>query len=658
MKNLFIRFKHLPVRNKLMIGSIVTAVLLCLFAGTVVMKLSGLNRDMKMLAGYGKRVDAARDLQLRIANVWQFCTDASLTQDRSTLSKEAVANHEAAVRDIETLQHFYADRPPVLRDLADLRTLIDEQMAIGREMVDAYGRGKPEGDAVMKRFDAHGDKLLLRSDSLMEMNRRDSEAFTEALEHESAMNIAAIILFSIIMTVGVMAYILAIGRHIGTFTSRMVTVIRQIEQGVFAHRITDIRYEDDLGEMAWALNNMLDQFEAFIREMVTSVRYASEKKYFRKPLSTGLHGAFVEAMDGVRASLEWQEKTTKEIDERQAYLSRSVKALLDEMDKFAEGDLTVHLTPEHQDEIGHLFNGFNRSVEKFREMIGHVTEAIGATASASAQISASTEEMAAGAREQIRQTGEVTEAVEVMAKSIGETTSNAARAAAMSKRSGESAKEGGRVVEEAVAGMNRIADAVRQSAATVQTLGASSDQIGEIAEVIGDIADQTNLLALNAAIEAARAGEEGRGFAVVADEVRKLAERTMKATKEISAMIETIQTDTALAVESMNRGNEEAEHGKTLSKKAGESLHEIIISTNEVISVIGGIADASAQEESQSRSISSSIESINNVTRETAAGTHEIARAAEDLNRLTTSLHEMIAQFRIRADVKEKARLA
>ncbi|MBK7091914.1 MAG: hypothetical protein IPH59_09365 [bacterium] len=124
--------------------------------------------------------------------------------------------------------------------------------------------------------------------------------------------------------------------------------------------------------------------------------------------------------------------------------------------------------------------------------------------------------------------------------------------------------------------MNKIASVVQDSAATIQALAKSSDQIGEIISVIDDIADQTNLLALNAAIEAARAGEQGRGFAVVADEVRKLAERTTKATKEITDMIKGIQSDTKGAVVSMEQGIHEVEGGRQLADKAGESLNAIL----------------------------------------------------------------------------------
>lgn len=337
-----------------------------------------------------------------------------------------------------------------------------------------------------------------------------------------------------------------------------------------------------------------------------------------------------------------------ESKETQNYLARTTNVLLNEMSKFADGDLTVKVVPEKEgDAIGRLFNGFNKSVQNIKMIVENVSQAVEATASAGTQISSSAEEMAAGAQEQSSQTTEIASAVEEMTKTILETSQNSSRSAEAAKSAGSIAKEGGKVVDQTIQGMNRIAEVVKKSAETVHALGKGSDQIGEIVQVINDIADQTNLLALNAAIEAARAGEQGRGFAVVADEVRKLAERTSKATKEIAVMIKQIQKDTSGAVESMNRGTEEVEKGKALADLAGKSLKEIIVGVEQVVDMSMQVAAASEEQSSAAEQISKNIEAISNVTHESAAGVQQIARSAEDLSRLTVNLQELTARFKL-----------
>jgi methyl-accepting chemotaxis protein len=369
-----------------------------------------------------------------------------------------------------------------------------------------------------------------------------------------------------------------------------------------------------------------------------------------------LADSFIRMLKNIKESKEQLKKEKESISEKiteavkdaenqKEYFIKSVNKILNVMDKFSAGDLTVNLQGENNDEIGRLFEGFNKSVNNIKEIICELIQLVEATASSSAQISASTEEMASGAQEQSTQTAEVAAAVEQMTRTILETTKNAGTASGNAKKAGEIASGGGKVVEETIKGMIRIAEVVSKSADKVKQLGNSSNQIGEIIQVINDIADQTNLLALNAAIEAARAGEMGRGFAVVADEVRKLAERTTKATKEIADMIKKIQKDTTEAVKSMEQGTEEVKIGKEMANKAGESLKEIISASNKVLDDVNQVASASEQQSTTAEQISRSIETISNVSNEGTAGIQQVAKSAEELNNLTENLHMLIRKL-------------
>ena len=195
--------------------------------------------------------------------------------------------------------------------------------------------------------------------------------------------------------------------------------------------------------------------------------------------------------------------------------------------------------------------------------------------------------------------------------------------------------------------MQAIADSVRESAETITELGKRSDEIGEIIGVIDDIADQTNLLALNAAIEAARAGEQGRGFAVVADEVRKLAERTTKATAEIAGMIKGIQKDTSGAVSSMEEGTKQVEAGMELAVKAGDSLTSIVSVVSEVQKMIEQIATASDEQSAAAEQISGNVGNIASVSKQSAQSAEQMAATAEELNRQTDALNELVSRFKL-----------
>jgi methyl-accepting chemotaxis protein len=463
------------------------------------------------------------------------------------------------------------------------------------------------------------DKYIILAKSLTDLETNDYQ-MSKASYGRSIINYYTVIAIVVIVSLGAILCSILLGLYISRLITRPVLALESAAEKVASGDTSiflEVTSTDEIGTLTKSFNAMVDNIRKS-EELLMSEKQGVEKKV---------------------------EEAVAAIELERRYLDDSVAELLTEMERFALGDLTAQVAVGKHDVIGTLFDGFNRAITNIRTTVQKVAEAVSATASASAEISASTEEMAAGANEQTQQASAVADAVDAMTKTIFETTRNATAAAETAKKAGDTAKEGGKVVLETINGMGRIASVVQQSATTVVALGQSSDQIGEIVQVIDDIADQTNLLALNAAIEAARAGEQGRGFAVVADEVRKLAERTTKATKEIASMIKKIQRDTQEAVTSMSQGTKEVESGKAMADKAGASLTEIISGADKVVEMATRVAKTSEAQAGASEQITKNIEIISNVTHDSAQGTQQIARAAEDLNRLTQNLEELLQTF-------------
>ena len=322
-----------------------------------------------------------------------------------------------------------------------------------------------------------------------------------------------------------------------------------------------------------------------------------------------------------------------------------MKDLAGAAEAIASNNLTVKVEPKSSKDV--LGNSFKIMTENLTAMVRQLADNSRELVSAATEIASSAEQMSKGAQNQSNQVNQVAAAVQEMTANIVESSRNAGDAADTSKSASAQATNGGQIVSESINGMQKIATVVRESAESIAKLAKSADQIGEIIGVIDDIADQTNLLALNAAIEAARAGEQGRGFAVVADEVRKLAERTGKATGEITQMIKGIQTETNDAVHSMEAGIQQVDHGRELTDKAGASLNEIVTMSGRVLEMIKQIAAASEEQSSAAEQISKNIEQITSVTQETAKGAEQSAAAAEQLNRQAEGLQTMVARFKV-----------
>ncbi|MCQ4269590.1 methyl-accepting chemotaxis protein [Pseudomonas kuykendallii] len=328
-------------------------------------------------------------------------------------------------------------------------------------------------------------------------------------------------------------------------------------------------------------------------------------------------------------------------------ITRPLRDTLAAVERIAAGDLAQSLVVERRDELGVLQQGIQRMGATLRELIGGIRDGVTQIASAAEELSAVTEQTAAGVNTQKIETDQVATAMHEMSATVQEVARNAEQASLAASQADGEAREGDRVVIEAIAQIERLAQEVVRSSDAMGVLQTESDKIGSVVDVIKAVAEQTNLLALNAAIEAARAGEAGRGFAVVADEVRALAKRTQHSTEEIEVLVAGLQQGTQQVATIMQGSRAVTDTSVELSRKAGSALENITGTVSNIQSMNQQIAAAAEQQSAVAEEISRSVVNVRDISEQTATAGEEIAKSSVELARLGGQLQAMVGHFRV-----------
>ena len=344
-----------------------------------------------------------------------------------------------------------------------------------------------------------------------------------------------------------------------------------------------------------------------------------------------------------RGEAERQEQEAKRVnDANQAAILR----LMNELQTVAEGDLTQQATVT-EDITGAIADSVNYTVEELRTLVSQVQGTVSRMTETTTQVEATSTELLAASDEQLREIRETGESVLKMAGRINGVSAQATQSAQVARQSLVAAESGLQAVQDAIGGMNTLRDQMQDTSKRIKRLGESSQEIGEITELISDITEQTNVLALNAAIQAASAGEAGRGFSVVAEEVQRLAERSGDATKQIAALVKTIQTDTQDAVAAMERSTQGVVEGAKLSDNAGTALGEIDRVSRQLAELIEEISDETSREAQSANVVAANIQHIFAVTEQTGDGTRSTAQLVRELSKTAEELRTSVARFKI-----------
>jgi twitching motility protein PilJ len=457
------------------------------------------------------------------------------------------------------------------------------------------GNKQREAEAVISGKDRDPESALSTLAELIISRAQRERSNLEAHAARTKSIVNSLLIVSILIGLGLAVFL---ARRIVRPLQDVGRVSLAIQSGDLSARAQPTT-ADELGQLGYTLNDMLDEITALVQ--------------------------------------------TKEERDR---IQQQIVTLLEEVSTLADGDLTIQANV-HEGALGSVADAFNYMVSELRTIIATVNETTVQVVSSTNEILAASNQLATSATQQAHQIAETSQAVEDLTGSINEVSENARVSAEVAARARSSANQGLESVRATIGGMQRIRNQVQQTAKQVKRLGESSQEIGQIVQLIEEMAEKTDLLALNASIQAAAAGDQGRGFAVVAEEVRRLAERASTAAKQISLLVTTIQADTAQAVVAMEQNTSEVVEGSRLADEAGQSLEAV----DEVVQQMAGLAEtisrAAERQADVSRRIAHAMTDISGVTESTSAGSREAAESVNHLARLAETLRSSVATFKL-----------
>ena len=382
-------------------------------------------------------------------------------------------------------------------------------------------------------------------------------------------------------------------------------------------------------------------------ELIVDIKSTHDRIGVITIIAIGVNAIILISMIGLSFLLVRSSRTRlSESQDQNDKNQRAILRLLDEMTNLADGDLTTHTTVT-EDITGAIADSVNYSIDALRDLVGTINKTAVQVGSAVRKTQNTTGQLEEASIAQAKEISSAGAAITKISQSMSKISEKASDSAEVARKSVGIAHNGGETVRPTIAGMEAIREQIQETSKRINRLGESSQEIGDIVNLITEISDQTNILALNAAIQASMAGEAGRGFAVVADEVQRLAERTGDATKQIEALVKTIQADTNEASTSMEQSTANVVKGAKLTENAGSALDRIEQVSMNLAQRILEISDSTKAQASESVKITKSMGVIQQITLKTSEGSGQASNSIGDLSSMVDAMRKSVAGFKL-----------
>jgi methyl-accepting chemotaxis protein PixJ len=408
-----------------------------------------------------------------------------------------------------------------------------------------------------------------------------------------------------------------------------------------------------LGGLAlWCLVHLARRFSKPISDLTQTAQLAATGDFDVKATPRGtvetqtLANSFNNLVAEIKSLLLLQKLEAEDQRQQRESLEQEIFQILDEVGDATTGDLTVRATLT-AGEMGTVADLFNAVVENLRDIAIQVKQSAGQVNHSLTTNESSIRDLSTLALTEVESIRNTLGSVQKMSESVQDVAVNARQAAAIASDTFQTVQASTTGMEQTVNSILQLRQTISATAEQMQRLGESSQKIAQVVSLIDEIALKTSLLAINASVEAKRAGEQGQGFAAVASQVGALAEQSAAATRDIAAIVASIQTETQGVTAAMEQGITQVAESTQSVETTKQTLEQILQRSQEINQLMQSISTVTVAQSDTSKVVANLIQRVTEAAETRFQSSHQLAESMQAAAQIAQELEASVDQFKV-----------